>query len=284
MQKYDRTTMLRKVFKALSLSLALLAATAIPAAAKSTNALQICEKADTFNVFGETRDRTLYGLCVKDSEGVATRWVVPPRYREFKLAEKDHLYYAWKNNYEESRNISGEGTPDEFAQYGLRSSTVFGLDGTKRFELAGEIQGYSEGLAGLRFASKVKVLGLDLENVARQPGGKWVALPLLYSSAISAGIVDWLNGALLLDIPASVFSGVAGYNQSRKIGYIDTNGKQVIPAQFYFTIYGWFHDGDAIVANDHGMMGVIDRTGAWVLPADYSLVMPTKNPRVCSSC
>ena len=76
---------------------------------------------------------------------------------------------------------------------------------------------------------------------------------------------------------AWIFSeGLAAVQKNGNIGFIDHKGKVII--DFLFPYHGnpltefVFDDGHCVVANADGKCGVIDRTGKWLIPADYDTV------------
>ena len=76
---------------------------------------------------------------------------------------------------------------------------------------------------------------------------------------------------------AWVFSeGLAAVQKDGNIGFLDHSGKVVI--DFLFPYHGnpltdfVFKNGVCVVANAEGKCGVIDKTGNWVLPPEYSYV------------
>lgn len=76
---------------------------------------------------------------------------------------------------------------------------------------------------------------------------------------------------------AWVFSeGLAAVQKDGNIGFVDHSGKVVI--DFLFPYHGnpltdfVFKNGVCVVANNEGKCGVIDKTGSWVLPPEYSYV------------
>ena len=85
-----------------------------------------------------------------------------------------------------------------------------------------------------------------------------------------------------ISIPAQyrrawIFSeGLAAVQKNGNIGFIDHQGNVVI--DFLFPYHGnpltdfVFDDGHCVVANAAGKCGVIDRTGKWLIPADYDSV------------
>ena len=70
--------------------------------------------------------------------------------------------------------------------------------------------------------------------------------------------------------------GLAGVQRNGNIGFINTRGETVIG--FRFPYHGnpltefVFHDGHCVVADTTGRCGVIDRTGAWLIPPEYDYV------------
>ena len=76
---------------------------------------------------------------------------------------------------------------------------------------------------------------------------------------------------------AWVFSeGLAAVQKNGNIGFIDHKGNVVI--DFLFPYHGnpltqfVFDDGHCVVANAEGKCGVIDKTGKWLIPAEYDTV------------
>ena len=65
------------------------------------------------------------------------------------------------------------------------------------------------------------------------------------------------------------FEGLVCVEDEAGFGYVDLQNRPVIPAQFVWA--GDFHEGRAEVQTAEGM-GLIDRTGAWVLPPVYEIV------------
>lgn len=65
------------------------------------------------------------------------------------------------------------------------------------------------------------------------------------------------------------FEGLVCVEDAGGYGFVDTENRVVIPAQFLWA--GDFHEGRAEVETANGM-GLIDRTGRYVLPPEYEIV------------
>lgn len=66
-----------------------------------------------------------------------------------------------------------------------------------------------------------------------------------------------------------VFEGLVCVEDEEGFGFVDTDNKSVIPAQFVWA--GDFHEGRAEVQTPTGM-GLIDRKGSYVIPPEYEIV------------
>jgi hypothetical protein len=77
---------------------------------------------------------------------------------------------------------------------------------------------------------------------------------------------------------ADVFSNNGLLPENNKIGYIDTKGNKVIPAQFdklpYEESYAcpFFHDGYAVVRVG-GKFGIIDKTGSYLVEPQFDGIL-----------
>lgn len=134
--------------------------------------------------------------------------------------------------------------------------------------------------------NKVTIDGIDLDWVIRSPHDSLA----VFSSKGKRGYYNVYTGEIA--VPAQyrrawVFAdGLAAVQKNGEIGFIDHSGNVVI--DFLFPYHGnplsefVFEDGLCVVANREGKCGVIDRKGAWVIPAEYDNVSAYKEYAIVS--
>ena len=78
---------------------------------------------------------------------------------------------------------------------------------------------------------------------------------------------------LVFDVAGSFSEGLAQVRVDEKLGYIDTRGNMVLQLDSEYINFSMFIDGHAIVVTgnfpESGKIGLIDRAGRLVLPAEY---------------
>ena len=124
------------------------------------------------------------------------------------------------------------------------------------------------------------------------PKVNWVSdAPVNDSLAVYAipekrGYINAKNGEIVIDAEqndyrkAWVFSeGIAAVMKDGKIGFINAQNEVVIPFQFDYSDkcrmwdFGYlFHDGYCIMTNKDGDLGLIDKSGNWVVEPSYDEV------------
>jgi hypothetical protein len=134
--------------------------------------------------------------------------------------------------------------------------------------------------------NKVTIDGIDLDWTVRSPHDSLA----VFSSKGKRGYYNVYTGEIA--VPAQyrrawVFAdGLAAVQKNGEIGFIDHGGNVVI--DFLFPYHGnplskfVFEDGHCVVADREGKCGVIDRKGAWVIPAEYDVVSAFKEYAVVS--
>lgn len=123
---------------------------------------------------------------------------------------------------------------------------------------------------------KVTIKGIDLDWTTPSPNDSLA----VFCSNNKRGYYNVYTGEIA--IPAQyrrawIFrDGLAGVQKNGNIGFIDHQGNVVI--DFLFPYHGnplssfVFEDGHCVVADNQGKCGVIDHTGAWLIPAEYDCV------------
>ena len=105
----------------------------------------------------------------------------------------------------------------------------------------------------------------------------------VYALPGKRGYININTGHIIIDAEANdyrkawVFSeGLAAVMKDGKIGFINANNEVVIPFQFDYTdkcrIYDFgylFHNGYCIMTNNDGDLGLIDKSGNWVVEPSY---------------
>lgn len=108
----------------------------------------------------------------------------------------------------------------------------------------------------------------------------------VYAIPNKRGYIDVITGRIIIDAEANdyrkawVFSeGVAAVMKEGKIGFINTDNEVVIPFQFDFSeeCRMWnfaylFHGGYCIMTNEDGNLGLIDKSGNWVVEPAYDQI------------
>ena len=89
----------------------------------------------------------------------------------------------------------------------------------------------------------------------------------LHDATVAYAAVPQLEGHLWTGHP---FEGLICVEDETGFGYVDAANRTVIPAQFRWA--GDFREGRAEVETFEGKMGLIDRTGRYVLPPVYEIV------------
>ena len=133
---------------------------------------------------------------------------------------------------------------------------------------------------------KVTIKGLDLEWTVRSPHDSLAG----FSSGGKRGYYNVYTGEIVVpaqSLRAWIFGdGLAAVQKNGEIGFIDHGGNVVI--DFLFPYHGnplsefVFEDGHCVVANREGKCGVIDRKGAWAIPAEYDNVSAYKEYAIVS--
>ena len=105
----------------------------------------------------------------------------------------------------------------------------------------------------------------------------------VYALPGKRGYININTGHIIIDAEANdyrkawVFSeGLAAVMKDGKIGFINANNEVVIPFQFDYTDkcrmydFGYlFHNGYCIMTNNDGDLGLIDKSGNWVVEPSY---------------
>lgn len=105
----------------------------------------------------------------------------------------------------------------------------------------------------------------------------------VYALPGKRGYININTGHIIIDAEANdyrkawVFSeGLAAVMKDSKIGFINANNEVVIPFQFDYTDkcrmydFGYlFHNGYCIMTNNDGDLGLIDKSGNWVVEPSY---------------
>ena len=105
----------------------------------------------------------------------------------------------------------------------------------------------------------------------------------VYALPGKRGYINVNNGRIVIDAEANnytkawVFSeGLAAVMKDGKIGFINANNEVVIPFQFDYTSkcrmweFGYvFHNGYCAMPNANGDLGLIDKSGNWVVEPSY---------------
>lgn len=105
----------------------------------------------------------------------------------------------------------------------------------------------------------------------------------VYALPNKRGYINVNTGRIIIDAEANdyhkawIFSdGLAAVMKDGKIGFINANNEVVIPFQFDYSDkcrmydFGYlFHNGYCIMTNTDGNLGLIDKSGNWVVEAAY---------------
>ncbi len=108
----------------------------------------------------------------------------------------------------------------------------------------------------------------------------------VYSLNGKRGFVDVKSGAIVIDAEANnytkawVFSeGVAAVERDGKIGFINAMNEVVIPFQFDYSnkhdmnnLACLFHNGYCTMTNAEGKLGLINKSGEWVVEPQYGQI------------
>ncbi len=105
----------------------------------------------------------------------------------------------------------------------------------------------------------------------------------VYAVPHKRGYIDTHTGNIIIDAEANnytkawVFSdGIAAVEKEGKIGFVNEKNEVVIPFQYDYSdehqmcnLGYLFHDGYCVMTNADGKLGLIDRSGNWVVEPEY---------------
>lgn len=111
------------------------------------------------------------------------------------------------------------------------------------------------------------------------------ATTAVYATHNKRGYIDLETGQVIIDADKNNYSrawifseGLAAVVKDDKIGFINTGNEVVIPFQYdFYEASRWdvefvFHSGYCPMTGNDGKVGVIDKTGAWVVEPQYDEV------------
>lgn len=195
--------------------------------------------------------------------------IIPAQYEKCYEFSSDGLAVIYDSKAKQHHfiNLKGEKLPTEISKFKL-------LEGFLGFEL----KGFQDGLIPVRVGEKWGYLSsggkLAIQakyDDANDFNGGYAAVKsgAKYIVVNATGEETPVEGSGLLDVkPFS--EGLAPFRAAdKKFGFIDTNGKAAIPAQF--EAVGYFSEGVAWAKTADKKVGYIDKSGAWVIKPQFDV-------------
>ena len=226
----------------------------------------ICQaEVEEQTVFHGPRTVTRYGFCEKDGMGRPSRWFMPPIFQELKADPDNRLVSGVKFN------SPKDADPSSYQRYGWISSVVFNADGSQRFEVSGRIGTYERGLADVLTGQEPSVLGITYGDMLLKQTSRQVAFALSAADFFIGYVADFVGTTLMLS-GHLYLNGERRVDQSMRVGFVDTQGKFIIPQQYLQHWNANFHERYAVMGTPEHKVGLMNTAGQWVLEPTFDAI------------
>ena len=219
-------------------------------------------------LFHGPRQVTRYGFCEKDRAGQPVSWFVKPIFQTLEADHVNQLVYGVKFNH------ASDADPASYQQHGWVSSVVFNTDGTQRFEVSGRMGGYKRGLSDVVAGPNPALLGISVDRLQH------ISKPMAFALAATDAFVGYVAGFIrsTLMLPAPLYLDMERQTEdAKRVGFIDTQGKFVIPPQFRSHPNADFQAPHAAMRTADRKVGLMDTAGHWALEPTFERIEGWQN-------